>query len=79
MFAALLLLFGRVADLVGARRVFVLGAVVFGVTSLTTTILPTAPARASELRRRAHGAARAVRASDAARARASGRPTISVQ
>jgi len=34
MFAALLLLFGRVADLVGARRVFVLGTVIFGVTSL---------------------------------------------
>jgi EmrB/QacA subfamily drug resistance transporter len=38
MFAALLLLFGRVADLVGARRVFVLGAVVFGVTSLLAGI-----------------------------------------
>jgi len=41
MFAALLLLFGRVADLVGARRVFVLGTVAFGVTSLLAGLAPS--------------------------------------
>src|SRR4051812_11184787 len=40
MFAALLLVVGRVADLVGARRVFVLGTVAFGVTSLLAGLAP---------------------------------------
>ncbi|GEE00120.1 MFS transporter [Gordonia spumicola] len=34
VFAALLLVVGRVADIVGARRVFVAGVIVFGVTSI---------------------------------------------
>ena len=34
VFAALLLVFGRASDLLGARRVFLAGIVVFGVTSL---------------------------------------------
>ena len=34
VFAALLLLVGRVADIVGARRVFLAGVIVFGATSL---------------------------------------------
>ncbi|MFJ6699441.1 DHA2 family efflux MFS transporter permease subunit [Streptomyces sp. NPDC091272] len=34
VFAALLLIFGRLADLLGARRVFVVGSVLFGATSL---------------------------------------------
>jgi EmrB/QacA subfamily drug resistance transporter len=41
MFAALLLVFGRVADLVGARRVFVLGTVIFGITSLIAGLAPS--------------------------------------
>ncbi|MBU2667431.1 DHA2 family efflux MFS transporter permease subunit [Actinoplanes bogorensis] len=41
VFAALLLIFGRVADLVGARRVFALGVLVFGVTSLLAGLAPT--------------------------------------
>lgn len=41
VFAALLLLVGRVADILGARRVFVTGVVVFGVTSLVAGLAPT--------------------------------------
>lgn len=41
MFAALLLLVGRVADLAGARRVFVWGTVLFGITSLLAGLAPT--------------------------------------
>jgi EmrB/QacA subfamily drug resistance transporter len=40
VFAALLLFFGRMADLVGARRVFALGAVVFGLTNLLAALAP---------------------------------------
>ena len=40
VFAALLLLVGRVADLVGARRVFIAGVVVFGATSLLAGLAP---------------------------------------
>ncbi len=39
-FAALLLVFGRLADLVGARRIFTAGLVVFGVTSLLAGLAP---------------------------------------
>lgn len=39
-FAALLLLFGRVSDLIGARRLFALGVTVFGVTSLIAAVAP---------------------------------------
>jgi EmrB/QacA subfamily drug resistance transporter len=41
MFAAFLLVFGRVADIVGARRIFIIGAVAFGVTSLLAGLAPT--------------------------------------
>jgi len=40
VFAALLLLVGRLADLLGARRVFITGAVVFGATSLLAGLAP---------------------------------------
>ncbi|MFG2652905.1 DHA2 family efflux MFS transporter permease subunit [Streptomyces sp. NPDC048436] len=39
-FAALLLLAGRLADLYGARKIFVIGLVVFGVTSLLAAAAP---------------------------------------
>jgi MFS family permease len=38
--AALLLLTGRVADILGARRVFVTGVILFGVTSMIAGIAP---------------------------------------
>ena len=38
--AALLLLVGRVADILGARRVFIAGVVLFGVTSMIAGIAP---------------------------------------
>jgi EmrB/QacA subfamily drug resistance transporter len=41
VFAALLLLVGRVADIVGARRVFITGVVLFGVTSLLAGLAPS--------------------------------------
>ncbi|MGW6915218.1 MFS transporter [Kitasatospora sp. NPDC054939] len=41
VFAALLLLVGRIADLVGARRVFTAGALVFGATSVLAGLAPT--------------------------------------
>jgi EmrB/QacA subfamily drug resistance transporter len=41
VFAALLLLVGRVADIVGARRVFLAGVIVFGATSLLAGLAPT--------------------------------------
>ncbi|MBZ4320479.1 MFS transporter [Streptomyces sp. SCA2-4] len=41
--AALLLPAGRVADLVGARRVFVLGIAVFGAVSVPAALAPTGP------------------------------------
>ena len=41
VFAALLLVVGRVADILGARRVFLAGVVVFGVTSLLAGLAPT--------------------------------------
>jgi EmrB/QacA subfamily drug resistance transporter len=41
MFAALLLLVGRVADIVGARRVFLAGAVVFGAASVLAGLAGT--------------------------------------
>ncbi len=40
VFAAMLLVFGRLADLVGARRIFAAGVVVFGVTSLLAGLAP---------------------------------------
>ncbi|KAF0836659.1 DHA2 family efflux MFS transporter permease subunit [Nocardia caishijiensis] len=40
VFAALLLVVGRVADIVGARRVFVVGVVVFGATSILAGLAP---------------------------------------
>ncbi|WP_330228791.1 DHA2 family efflux MFS transporter permease subunit [Nocardia sp. NBC_00508] len=40
VFAALLLLTGRLSDLYGARRLFLLGLVVFGVTSLLAAAAP---------------------------------------
>ncbi|GAA0997283.1 DHA2 family efflux MFS transporter permease subunit [Nocardiopsis tropica] len=40
VFAALLLVAGRVADIVGARRVFLIGVVVFGVTSILAGLAP---------------------------------------
>ncbi|MBB5867129.1 EmrB/QacA subfamily drug resistance transporter [Allocatelliglobosispora scoriae] len=40
VFAALLLVVGRIADVVGARRVFVAGVVVFGVTSILAGLAP---------------------------------------
>ncbi|MFC6012921.1 DHA2 family efflux MFS transporter permease subunit [Nocardia lasii] len=40
VFAALLLVVGRVADIVGARRVFVAGVVVFGATSILAGLAP---------------------------------------
>ncbi|GAA2614840.1 DHA2 family efflux MFS transporter permease subunit [Paractinoplanes durhamensis] len=39
-FAAMLLVFGRLADLIGARRIFAAGVVVFGVTSLLAGLAP---------------------------------------
>ena len=39
-FAALLLLTGRLSDLYGARKIFLIGLVVFGVTSLMAAIAP---------------------------------------
>ena len=41
VFAALLLLVGRVADILGARRVFLTGVVVFGATSLLAGLAPS--------------------------------------
>src|SRR6195952_1481496 len=41
VFAALLLLVGRVADIVGARRVFLAGVIIFGATSLLAGLAPT--------------------------------------
>jgi EmrB/QacA subfamily drug resistance transporter len=41
VFAALLLLVGRVADILGARRVFLTGVVIFGATSLLAGLAPT--------------------------------------
>src|ERR1700712_1197528 len=41
VFAALLLLVGRVADIVGARRVFLAGVIVFGATSLLAGLAHT--------------------------------------
>ena len=41
IFAALLLLAGRLSDLHGARKVFLVGLVVFGVTSLVAALAPT--------------------------------------
>ncbi|WP_435592440.1 MFS transporter [Nocardia sp. bgisy118] len=41
VFAALLLLTGRLADLYGARRLFVIGLAIFGVTSLLAAASPT--------------------------------------
>ncbi|GEM32717.1 MFS transporter [Nocardia neocaledoniensis NBRC 108232] len=40
VFAALLLVVGRIADIVGARRVFVAGVVVFGATSILAGLAP---------------------------------------
>ncbi|MFC9474681.1 DHA2 family efflux MFS transporter permease subunit [Nocardia sp. NPDC056952] len=40
VFAALLLVVGRLADMVGARRVFVAGVVVFGATSILAGLAP---------------------------------------
>ncbi|CAM5263437.1 MFS transporter [Streptomyces spiroverticillatus] len=40
VFAALLLLVGRFADLVGARRIFIAGVVVFGATSVLAGLAP---------------------------------------
>ncbi|ASO18491.1 EmrB/QacA subfamily drug resistance transporter [Actinoalloteichus hoggarensis] len=40
VFAALLLLVGRISDLVGARRVFQIGVVAFGVTSVLAALAP---------------------------------------
>lgn len=40
VFAALLLVVGRIADIVGARRVFVGGVIVFGVTSILAGLAP---------------------------------------
>ncbi|HET6856834.1 MAG TPA: DHA2 family efflux MFS transporter permease subunit [Streptomyces sp.] len=42
VFAALLLLVGRFADILGARRVFVAGVVVFGATSVLAGLAPNA-------------------------------------
>ncbi|MEV0033593.1 DHA2 family efflux MFS transporter permease subunit [Nocardia sp. NPDC050793] len=44
VFAALLLLTGRLADLYGARRLFVIGLVIFGVTSLLAAAAPNGAA-----------------------------------
>ena len=41
VFAALLLLVGRVADIIGARRVFITGVVLFGITSLLAGLAPS--------------------------------------
>ncbi|WP_319446226.1 MULTISPECIES: DHA2 family efflux MFS transporter permease subunit [unclassified Mycobacterium] len=41
VFAALLLLVGRVADILGARRVFLAGVILFGATSLLAGLAPT--------------------------------------
>ena len=41
VFAALLLVVGRVADILGARRVFLAGVLVFGATSLLAGLAPT--------------------------------------
>ncbi|WP_328393575.1 MFS transporter [Nocardia sp. NBC_00416] len=40
VFAALLLVVGRIADIVGARRIFVTGVIVFGVTSIMAGLAP---------------------------------------
>jgi EmrB/QacA subfamily drug resistance transporter len=40
VFAALLLLVGRLSDVYGARRLFVIGLVIFGVTSLAAAMAP---------------------------------------
>lgn len=40
VFAALLLVVGRVADILGARRIFTIGVVVFGVTSILAGLAP---------------------------------------
>ncbi|WP_067847728.1 DHA2 family efflux MFS transporter permease subunit [Nocardia lijiangensis] len=44
VFAALLLLTGRLADLYGARRLFVIGLVIFGATSLLAAAAPNGAA-----------------------------------
>ncbi|GGT19184.1 DHA2 family efflux MFS transporter permease subunit [Streptomyces purpureus] len=41
VFAALLLFTGRLADLHGARKIFLIGLVVFGVTSLVAAVAPS--------------------------------------
>ncbi|ANP52207.1 EmrB/QacA subfamily drug resistance transporter [Streptomyces griseochromogenes] len=41
VFAALLLLTGRLADIFGARRIFIAGAVVFGATSVLAGLAPS--------------------------------------
>ncbi|MEV0292824.1 MFS transporter [Nocardia sp. NPDC050710] len=41
VFAALLLLTGRLSDLYGARRLFVIGLAIFGVTSLLAALAPS--------------------------------------
>ncbi|WP_428343062.1 DHA2 family efflux MFS transporter permease subunit [Mycobacterium sp.] len=41
IFAALLLLVGRVSDIFGARRIFVVGVVVFGASSLLAALAPS--------------------------------------
>jgi len=41
VFAALLLLFGRIADIIGARRLFTVGIVVFAATSALAGLAPT--------------------------------------
>lgn len=40
VFAAMLLVVGRIADIVGARRVFVAGVIVFGATSILAGLAP---------------------------------------
>ncbi|MFI7240153.1 MFS transporter [Streptomyces cyaneofuscatus] len=40
-FAALLLVTGRLSDLYGARRIFLLGLVVFGATSMPAALAPS--------------------------------------
>ncbi|NEE49620.1 MFS transporter, partial [Streptomyces sp. SID8455] len=40
-FAALLLVTGRLSDLYGARRIFLLGLVVFGATSMLAALAPS--------------------------------------
>ncbi|MEU4312411.1 MFS transporter [Nocardia sp. NPDC024068] len=40
VFAALLLVVGRIADIIGARRIFLAGVIVFGVTSIMAGLAP---------------------------------------